>query len=226
MDRLEWAESCLGYRFRDPELLTRALTHRSVSKTNNERLEFLGDAFLSHSIARRLYEARPAATEGDLSRLRAYLVKGSTLAAIGREIGLESQVIVGPGELRSGGARRDSVLANTLEAVLGAVVLDAGESAAEASVERLFASRFDSLPSASSLKDSKTRLQEWLQGRGFDLPSYVVESSVGAPHEQTFTVVCTVAEQELKCRGLGTSRRKAEQAAAEAALAQLTENGD
>jgi ribonuclease-3 len=226
MDRLEWAESYLGYRFHDPELLTRALTHRSVSKSNNERLEFLGDAFLSHSVARRLYESRPAASEGDLSRLRAYLVKGSTLAAIGREIGLEKVVIVGPGELRSGGARRSSVLANSLEALLGAVVLDGGESAAEASVERLFASRLESLPSASSLKDSKTRLQEWLQGRGFGLPSYVVESSVGAPHEQTFTVVCTVAEQGLACRGLGTSRRKAEQAAAEAALGELSENGE
>lgn len=225
MDRLGWAETYLGYRFCDLELLTRALTHRSVSKSNNERLEFLGDAFLSHSIARRLYEARPAASEGDLSRLRAYLVKGSTLAAIGREIGLDNQVIVGPGELRSGGAQRSSVLANAVEALLGAVVLDGGESAAEASVERLFASRFDSLPSASSLKDSKTRLQEWLQGRGLDLPSYVVESSVGAPHEQTFTVVCSVAQHGLSCRGLGTSRRKAEQAAAEAALAALTESG-
>ncbi len=222
MQRLAWAEKLLGYRFRDLDLLDRALTHRSASNQNNERLEFLGDAFLSHSVARRLYELRPDDSEGDLSRLRAYLVRGTTLAAIGREIDLQSQIVVGPGELRSGGVRRDSVLANTLEALLGAIVLDGGEPAGEACVGRLFGSRLAALPPAGTLKDAKTRLQEWLQGRGLELPRYDVESAVGEPHNKTFTVICTVERQGVARRGTGSSRRKAEQAAAQAVLERLT----
>jgi ribonuclease-3 len=226
MTRLDWAERKLGYRFRDAALLQQALTHRSASKENNERLEFLGDAFLNFSIARRLYELRPADAEGDLSRFRAFLVRGTMLAEIARELGLEQQLIVGPGELRAGGAQRESVLANGLEALIGAIVLDGGEAAAERCVDRLFASRLAALPAADSLKDPKTRLQEWLQARGRALPEYTVESAVGEAHEQTFTVVCSEPSGAHSSRGRGSSRRRAEQDAAETLLAQLIAAGE
>jgi len=221
MTRLDWAERHVNYRFEDADLLQQALTHRSASKHNNERLEYLGDAFLNFAIAQRLYELRSEAAEGDLSRLRAFLVRGSTLAEVARTIGLEQQLVLGPGELRSGGGRRDSALANGLEALIGAILLDGGAEAAHGCIDALFAGRLETLPAAESLKDAKTRLQEWLQARGHELPDYTVESAVGEPHKKTFTVICSVSEDGRSSRGSGSSRRKAEQDAAEKLLAIL-----
>ena len=219
--RLRWAEEQLGYRFETPELLEQALTHRSASRNNNERLEFLGDALLNFVVARRLYERNDKDSEGDLSRLRASLVKGDTLAEIGRELVVEPHVILGPGELRSGGARLSSVLANTVEAVIGAILLDGGFAAAEACVNRLMEGRLRTLPAAASLKDPKTQLQEWLQGRGLGLPQYTVESTSGEPHQQAFVVQCVVAEKQAGVKGQGSSRRSAEQDAAQHMLSKL-----
>lgn len=219
--RLRWAEQHLNYRFADATLLEQALTHRSASKNNNERLEFLGDGLLNFVIAKRLFALRPQDSEGELSRLRAFLVRGSTLADIARTLGIETQLILGSGELRSGGGRRDSALANGLEALLGAILLDGGYTAAEECVGTLFADRLATLPDADTLKDSKTRLQEWLQGRGRPPPDYTVESAMGEPHKQTFTVVCSLGQDQPCSRGSGTSRRKAEQNAAQKLLAIL-----
>ena len=216
--RLRWAEQHLQYHFRDPELLEQALTHRSASKENNERLEFLGDSFLNFAVARQLYERHPSEPEGDLSRLRSALVKGATLAELGRDLDLAPQIVLGPGEHSSGGADRDSTLANAVEAVIGAVLLDGGLEAADACVTRLFADRLEHLPDAGSLKDAKTKLQERLQGRGLSLPVYTVESVSGEPHRQSFAVVCEVAETAARVEGHGQSRRQAEQHAAERML--------
>jgi ribonuclease-3 len=220
--RGDWAERHLRYTFEDPALLERALTHRSASKNNNERLEYLGDSFLTFAIARRLYDLRPTDSEGDLSRARAALVKEPTLAAIGHRLGLDSQVILGAGELRSGGAQRSAVLADAVEGLIGAVLLDGGVEAAEALIDLLFAPEFDTLPDAAELKDAKTRLQEWLQGNGFRLPSYAVETVRGRDHEQTFVVSCSVEERDAQTLGQGSSRRHAEQQAAAAMLSVLT----
>src|SRR5690606_30133986 len=217
--RAAWAERELHYRFSDPALLDMALTHRSASRLNNERLEYLGDAFLNFAIAKRLYELRPDDEEGDLSRARAALVNKPTLAAIGQSLGIDSIITVGAGEYRSGGARRSAVLADAVEALIGAVVLDGGTEAAQAVVDRLFESRLRELPAAAELKDAKTRLQEWLQGRGLGLPVYRVERVSGREHERTFTVVCEVVERNLQTRGNGPSRRRAEQDAAAAMMA-------
>ncbi len=222
--RLRWAEQHLQYHFRDPELLEQALTHRSASKENNERLEFLGDSFLNFAVARQLYEHHPSEPEGDLSRLRSALVKGATLAELGRDLDLAPQIILGPGEHSSGGADRDSTLANAVEAVIGAVLLDGGLEAADACVTRLFAHRLEQLPDAGSLKDAKTKLQERLQGRGLSLPVYTVESVSGEPHRQSFSVVCEVVETAARVEGHGQSRRQAEQSAAERMLLILDDN--
>ncbi len=220
--RGRWAEAQLKYVFNDRSLLDLALTHRSASKTNNERLEYLGDSFLNFAIARRLFELRPEDTEGDLSRARAALVKEPTLAAIGLKLGVDAQLTLGAGELRSGGAQRGAVLADAVEALLGAVLLDGGAAAAEAVVDLMFAEHLKSLPDAATLKDPKTRLQEWLQGRGLPLPSYVVSAVRGRDHEQTFTVDCEVREKNAHTTGHGPSRRRAEQEAAAAMLLVLT----
>ena len=220
--RALWAESNLHYSFKDPALLEQALTHRSASKSNNERLEYLGDSFLSFAIARRLYALRPNDTEGDLSRARAALVKEPTLAEIGQHLKLDSQIVLGAGELRSGGAQRGAMLADGVEALIGAVLLDGGVAAAEALIDLLFAEQLAALPDAAALKDSKTRLQEWLQGRGLRLPVYAVESVHGRDHEQTFVVSCTVTEKDVSTTGQGQSRRRAEQEAAAAMLSELT----
>jgi ribonuclease-3 len=217
-----WAETRLKYVFLNPTLLDLALTHRSASRLNNERLEYLGDSFLNFAIARRLFELRPDDTEGDLSRARAALVKEPTLAAIGQGLGLDAHLALGAGELRSGGAQRAAILADAVEAVVGAVLLDGGAAAAEAVVELMFAEHFESLPDAATLKDPKTRLQEWLQGRGLPLPSYVVAAVHGRDHAQTFVVECRVREQNAVTTGQGQSRRSAEQEAAAAMLAVLT----
>jgi ribonuclease-3 len=221
-DRSLWAKQYLDYTFSDPALLERALTHRSASKHNNERLEFLGDALLSFVVAEALYRLRPEAAEGDLSRARASLVNKSTLAEVGREIGIDAHIILGAGELRTGGAQREAALADTVEAVIGAVVLDGGAAAAESLIQLLLADRIADLPDSAELKDAKTKLQEWLQGRGYALPQYSVESVEGRDHDQVFSVVCEVDEKDARTTGKGSSRRRAEQDAAAAMLAILT----
>jgi ribonuclease III len=220
--RAAWAGQHLQYVFKDPALLERALTHRSASKNNNERLEYLGDSFLTFAIARRLYELRPADSEGDLSRARAALVRQPTLARVGQRLGVDTQIILGAGELRSGGAQRAAVLADAVEGLIGAVLLDGGAGAAEAVIDLLFAPEFATLPDAAELKDAKTRLQEWLQGNGYRLPSYAVQTVRGRDHEQTFIVSCTVEERDAQTTGQGSSRRYAEQEAAAAMLSVLT----
>ena len=217
-----WAEAQLRYAFKDSNLLDLALTHRSASRANNERLEYLGDSFLNYAIARRLFELRREDTEGDLSRARAALVKEPTLAAIGQRLGVDAQLTLGSGELRTGGAQRSAVLADAVEALIGAVLLDGGAAAAEAVVDLMFAGELESLPDAATLKDPKTRLQEWLQGRGLPLPSYEVTAVHGRDHEQTFVVECEVREKNVQTTGRGQSRRRAEQEAAAAMLVVLT----
>jgi ribonuclease III len=220
--RGHWAEAQLRYSFKDLGHLDLALTHRSAAKINNERLEYLGDSFLSYAIARRLYELRRFDTEGDLSRARAALVKEPTLAAIGQRLGVDAQLTLGAGELRTGGAQRAAILADAVEALIGAVLLDGGVTAAEAVVDLMFAVELASLPDAAELKDPKTRLQEWLQGKGLPLPSYVVTAVHGRDHEQTFVVECEVRDKNVQTTGRGQSRRRAEQEAAAAMLAALT----
>jgi len=217
----EWVEARLGHVFRDPALLDAALTHRSASKHNYERLEFLGDAVLSFAVAVLLYREHPDADEGDLSRYRSALVSGSSLAEVAAELGLGQQLRLGSGELKSGGHRRGSILADALEALFGAIYLDAGIGAASAVIELLFAGRVDRLPGAQELKDPKTRLQEWLQGRGLGLPVYAVEQVSGEPHEHVFVASCEVEDLGLRERGEGSSRRRAEQDAARRVLAAL-----
>jgi ribonuclease-3 len=221
-ERERWAEAQLRYTFKDSSLLEQALTHRSASKHNNERLEYLGDAFLNFAIARHLYDTRPADAEGDLSRARAALVKQETLAAVSQALGIDAQLKLGAGELRSGGAQRAAILADALEGLIGAVLLDGGSAAAEALVQRLFAEQCASLPDAAALKDPKTRLQEWLQGRGQPLPSYRVTTVEGRDHEQMFFVECEVAGAAQRTKGRGQSRRRAEQDAAASMLMVLT----
>ena len=202
-------------------MLQRALTHRSASRDHNERLEFLGDAVLNFVIAARLYDRHGDAPEGDLSRLRTALVKGETLGEIALELGVAEHLIVGPGERRSGETASPNMLANALEALLGAVYLDAGLDAARQCVLHLLDRRLEALPEASSLKDPKSRLQEWLQSRGLDLPRYAIESRTRSPHDPRFVVECRVAERELAVSGQGSSRRGAEQEAARRMLATL-----
>ncbi len=226
--RTAWAETKLHYRFSDPHLLDQALTHRSASKHNNERLEFLGDAFLNYVIGRRLYEIRPSHSEGDLSRARASLVRQSTLAEMARALGLDEHIVLGRGELRSGAAQRSAILADAFEAVIGAVLLDGGHEPAAELVHSLFAEHLAGLPEPGELKDSKTKLQEWLQGRGMKLPVYSVDSIQGREHERVYTVVCKVVDRsnpegpKLRALGEGKSRRLAEQRAAASMLAELT----
>ena len=216
-----WAESALGYRFSNLDLLELALTHRSASRDNNERLEFLGDAMLSYCVAGLLYAQQPSANEGDLSRARAALVNRQTLAAIGRTLGIDSRLRLGAGEQSSGGGQRESALADAVEAIIGAVVLDGGEVEANRLIRRLLEAHLAALPSPEALKDAKTRLQEWLQARNLGLPVYSVTEVSGKDHNQQFAVNCAVASLNLASNGQGSSRRRAEQAAAEAMLIEL-----
>lgn len=220
-----WSEARLGYRFGDPALLDAALTHRSAGRANYERLEFLGDAVLNFAVAMLVYRTYPDADEGDLSRYRASLVSGESLADIAGGLGLGEQLRLGSGELKTGGFRRRSILADALEALFGAVYLDGGHTAVAAVIESLFAGRLAVLPEARDLKDPKTRLQELLQGHGERLPSYALEDVSGEPHEHWFVASCEVASLGLHERGEGTSRRRAEQAAAQRVLDLLAERG-
>jgi ribonuclease-3 len=217
----DWALERLGHRFGDPSLLEAALTHRSAGRINYERLEFLGDSVLNFVVALALFRAFPAAPEGDLSRLRAALVSSPSLAAVAAELALGDQLRLGGGELKSGGFRRDSILADSLEALFGAVYLDGGLDAAQGVIERLLGPRLQDLPSAETLKDSKTRLQEALQSRGLALPRYALEEVGGEPHEQWFVASCEAAGLQLRATGRGSSRRRAEQEAAQRVLEAL-----
>ena len=213
-DLLSWVERSFGHVFTTPALCHTALTHRSAGADHNERLEFLGDSILNCAAARLLYEAHPLADEGALSRLRASLVSGDTLAQIAADLGLGEYLRLGPGELKSGGFRRASILADVLEALLGAIFLDAGFDAAAAAVARILGPRMSELPAADALKDPKTRLQEVLQARGLALPVYTLTAVGGDPHAQSFTVTCEVPIFEIAAVGEGASRRRAEQLAA------------
>jgi ribonuclease III len=211
----------LQHRFGDPGLLARALTHRSFSADHNERLEFLGDSVLNLAVAALLFEKLQAMPEGELSRARANLVKQDTLYRLALDLKLAEVIRLGEGESRSGGHRRPSILADALEAIIGAVHLDAGYSAAEALVHRLLRNVEINPGMAASAKDPKTELQEWLQGRKMKLPVYRVAGTLGAAHKQTFNVECEVPELGVTERGIGASRRAGEQAAAAAMLLTL-----
>lgn len=211
----------LDYEFIDIELLRRALTHRSVGSRNNERLEFLGDGALNFIIASEIYRLRPQYQEGQLSRLRANLVRGVTLAEVAREIGLGDYISLGSGELKSGGFNRDSILADALEAVLGAVYIDGDFPSLYRVVCHLFESRLSNLPDDEPQKDPKTRLQEYLQARKFPLPVYELVDTSGQDHARTFVVSARIDELKLNVTAKGSSRRRAEQAAAKDALVKL-----
>ncbi|MGQ4499585.1 ribonuclease III [Vibrio parahaemolyticus] len=215
-------ERKLGYQFKDAGLINLALTHRSANSKHNERLEFLGDSILSFVIADDLYHRFPKVNEGDMSRMRATLVRGHTLAELGREFDLGDYLKLGSGELKSGGFRRDSILADAVEAIIGAIYLDSDIEKVRSIVLSWYNSRLEAIKPGVSQKDPKTRLQEFLQGRRKPLPVYTVTNIKGEAHNQEFTVECEVAGVDKPVIGKGTSRRKAEQAAAETALEQLT----
>jgi ribonuclease-3 len=216
----------LGYEFRDPSLLKTALTHRSYGSHNNERLEFLGDSILNFTIAEQLFNQFPHAPEGDLSRLRAHLVKGETLAEVAREIDLGTHLLLGEGELRSGGAARTSILADALEAVIGAIYADSGMEQAKAFVLRCLEGRMADLSLGSGEKDPKTQLQEWLQARRHPLPQYKIVAIEGEAHSQEFTVACHIALFAEPTTARAMNRKNAEKEAALLMLARLEEAYD
>ena len=208
----------LQHQFADPKLLVQALTHRSFSSDHNERIEFLGDSVLNLAVAAMLYEQLSQLPEGDLSRVRANLVKQETLHQLAVVLGLPSLIRLGEGEAKSGGQKRPSILADALEAVIGAIYLDAGFTKADELVRRLFKDVAINPQMPAIGKDPKTELQEWLQGRKMNLPIYRVVGTMGAAHKQTFDVECEVSEYGRTERGIGGSRRAGEQAAATAML--------
>lgn len=213
----------LGYQFSDENLILKALTHRSASSQHNERLEFLGDAVLGMVIAKALFAKFPDIDEGQLSRMRSSLVKGKTLAIIAKEIDLGNYIYLGEGELKSGGFRRASILADGFEAVIGAVYLDAGFDATNDLILRMYGERLNAIDPSAAKKDPKTQLQELLQSRQFSLPEYELLTVSGEAHQQTFEVACVISEKSIKTLGTGSSRRNAEQLAAEKALSTLKE---
>jgi ribonuclease-3 len=215
----------IDYQFVDGKLVEIALTHRSAGSPNNERLEFLGDAILGFVIADELFRSFPTADEGQLSRLRAGLVRKETLARVGRELDLGKYLVLGPGELRSGGQSRDSILADSLEALLAAVYLDGGYESVRTIILNLFNDRVRSLSLDSHQKDPKTRLQEFLQARQLSLPEYETLEISGDQHAQTFVVKCLVKALGMEVTGDGSSRRKAEQEAAGRMLELLRNHG-
>jgi ribonuclease-3 len=211
-----------GYQFKHRELLEQALTHRSFSRSaNNERLEFLGDSVLNLIISNFIYGRFESASEGRLSRIRASLVKQDTLAMVAREIGLGDHILLGGGELKSGGFRRDSILSDALEALIAAIYLDSDYAQAEKTVLHLFDNLLQAVDVGSSLKDPKTQLQEYLQGRQKSLPLYEVIQTNGKSHDQVFTVSCELSDLGLQSEGKGSSRKKAEQQAAHNLLHKL-----
>jgi ribonuclease-3 len=218
-------QRALGYQFSNPELLELALTHSSAGGRNNERLEFLGDSIVNHIVAEAVFRRFPRASEGEMSRMRAALVKGDTLAEIGRELQLGDFLRLGSGERKSGGHRRQSILANAFEAVVGAILLDSDAECCRACVLAHFATRLEQLEPGSLDKDAKTRLQEFLQGRSRSLPRYELLEVTGAEHAREFLVACHIDEPQMVAEGKGSSRRKAEQAAAGLALENLSRHG-
>jgi ribonuclease-3 len=211
-------ERRIGHRFKDPALLARALTHRSFGSPHNERLEFLGDGVVGCVIAEELYARFPSISEGELSRLRASLVREAALADVARAIGLSGFLKLGEGEVASGGADRSSILADVLEAIYGAVFLDGGYEAAREAVRLSFGEILEKLDPKQPAKDAKTTLQELLQGRRKRLPEYRVVATAGAAHKQVFEVECVAADLDLRATGSGSSRRLAEQQAAASLL--------
>jgi len=211
----------LGHEFREPGLLREALTHRSFGVPHNERLEFVGDAVLNCAVALALFERFPSTQEGDLSRARASLVNRDTLAQLARQIGLGAHIRLGDGELKSGGADRPSIIADTLEAVLGAVFVDGGFPAARAAIDRIYADLLRAADPTTLGKDPKTRLQEWLQARRYPVPEYAVVATTGDAHAQQFEVDCRIPALSVTTHGSGSSRRAAEQNAAAAAFARV-----
>ena len=211
-----------GHVFADPGLLAQALTHRSAGSPHNERLEFLGDALVNQFVAEALYRHWPKADEGALTRARAELVRESALAGIARRLDIGPRLVMGPGEMKTGGHRRDSILADAVEAIVAAIYLDAGFDACRVVVLPWFASLIEALPPPNRVgKDAKTRLQEWLQGRQHPLPAYALLHEGGEDHARIFRVSCTLAVPALRTEGEGSSRRAAEQVAAGAMLALL-----
>lgn len=218
MSALPVLQTRIGYTFSQPDLLQQALTHRSFSALNNERLEFLGDSVLNFIIAHQLFNLFPHLPEGDLSRLRAKLVKESSLAEISTSLNLGDALKLGEGELKSAGWRRPSILADALEAIVGAVYLDGGFEAAQQVVALLYREKLQTIDPKSIDKDAKSQLQEYLQSKKMDLPEYQVVSIEGEAHAQTFTVQCFIKKLKLTTTGVGTSRRVAEQQAAKLAM--------
>jgi ribonuclease-3 len=219
--KLERLQRQLNYTFQDESLLINALTHRSAGSRNNERLEFLGDSILGFEVADQLFQIDEKATEGQLSRMRAYLVKRETLAEIAREYNLGDLLFLGTGELKSGGQNRDSILADAIEAIIAAVYLDGGMELARGLVRHFLGDRLANPSTSLKQKDPKTQLQEYLQSQGLALPSYEVDDISGDQHKQTFYVICQIESQADIAKGQGISRRKAEQAAAQAMLDML-----
>ena len=213
--------TALGHSFADRTLLQTALTHRSFGVPNNERLEFIGDGLLNCVIAIALFRRYPDLAEGELSRMRANLVRQDTLHQLAVALNLGDSLRLGEGELKSGGNQRPSILADAVEALIGAVFLDAGFEAAQSVIARLYLPLFDEMRSGPVTKDAKTSLQEWLQGRKKPLPRYHVIEASGAAHEQRFEVACEIENPALRTTGQGSSRRLAEQAAADRALKAL-----
>lgn len=218
MNRLS---NLLGKELMATDTFVRAITHRSADGKHNERMEFLGDSVLGLIITTALYQKMPRASEGYLSRLRASLVNENALAGIAAELSIGDFLRLGPGELKSGGFRRKSILADALEALIGCIYLEQGMSAAEAFVLEAYGDRLENLPSEDDLKDPKSRLQEFLQSRGFDLPQYNLLDVRGEAHKQTFTAECLINSLSIRTEGVASSRRKAEQAAAELAFKQV-----
>jgi ribonuclease-3 len=211
----------MGYEFKDRELLEAALTHRSAGSKNNERLEFLGDAILGSVIAGQLFRGFPDAPEGDLSRLRANLVRKESLAEVARSLGLGDFLRLGSGELKSGGSRRDSILADAVESIVGAIYLDGGMEPCHKFIVSMFEDRMSTLSNTIELKDPKTRLQEYMQANRMDLPSYEIVDVAGRDHAQIFSVECRAEGVNRVTQGKGSSRRRAEQDAAESMLKEL-----
>ena len=220
-EQLHRLESALGYTFKNKDYLQTALTHRSLGQNNNERLEYLGDALLGFVIANILFQTHPQATEGVLTRLRATLVKGETLAKIAREIELGEYIRLGSSEMKSGGWRRKSILANTLESIFGAIYLDSGFQSCTNTIELLFAGYIQNCTPDTLVKDPKTRLQEYLQANQKQLPVYEVIEESGAAHDKTFLVRCIIHEMDITVEANGRSKRTAEQSAAKIILEDL-----
>ncbi len=223
MDEYEHICSRIDYRFDKPQLLTKALTHRSRSVANYERLEFLGDSILGFIVAEWLYYRFPELTEGKLSRMRAAIVRKDTLARVARDLELGAALILGEGELKSGGQERDSILADALEAIIGAIYLDGGLRPCKEFILRVFGGDLDELRTDTAYKDAKSKLQEHLQKYGLPIPNYLIVNVCGEPHCQVFEVECRIDGVEQTFTASGTSRRSAEQSAAEKAIVALSE---